>query len=270
MKVVDETAGPNAAYAMVLQTYDRYDRPIESIYFKADETPAIGPEGSNKVIREYTSRDQVSLVRYFDENGNAIQVDGVYGINKEYNAYANLEVKTWLDADGNPVKNAEGYAKVRYDYDLSDITSAEKYFRYYLDEEGNPTQALNDAWGQTMVYYPITRLHTLTYVDRNGIAMMTKDGYATLEYEEDENGNKPREWYYDEIHAAVNCADGYASVERGFDSEGRLISERYSDRYNRRTNNKDGVASWNGYYDSEGNLVITNRYDQDLKQLPLE
>ena len=153
---------------------------------------------------------------------------------------------------------------------MSNITSAEKYFRYYLDEEGHPTQALNDAWGQTTVYYPVTQLHTLTYVNQSGYPMMTKDGYATLEYKEDDYGNRIQEWYYDESHVAVNCADGYASVERGFDSEGRLISERYSDRYNKRTNNAEGVASWNGYYDNEGNLVITNRYDQDLNQLPVE
>ena len=147
---------------------------------------------------------------------------------------------------------------------------AEKYFRYYLDENGEDTQALNGAWGQTMVYYPITRIHTLTYVDRNGIAMMTTDGYAILEYEEDDFGNWIREWYYDEIHAQVNNADGYAYVERGYDSDGRLISERYRDRYNKLANNADGIASWNGYYDSEGNLVITNQYDKDLVNVPVQ
>ena len=131
-------------------------------------------------------------------------------------------------------------------------------------------QALNEAWGQTMVYYPITRIHTLTYVDRNGIAMMTKDGYAILEYEEDDFGNWIREWYYDEIHAQVNNTDGYAYVERGYDSDGRLISERYRDRYNKLANNADGIASWNGYYDSEGNLVITNQYDKDLVNVPVQ
>ena len=36
------------------------------------------------------------------------------------------------------------------------------------------------------------------------------------------------------------------------------------------TDNICGYDVRPGYYDSEGNLIITNRYDQDLNQLPLE
>ena len=59
-------------------------------------------------------------------------------------------------------------------------------------------------------------------------------------------------------------------MERTFDSAGRLIAERYQDRFNKLTNNKDGVASWNGYYDDDGKLIVTNRFDKDLKPLPLD
>ena len=44
----------------------------------------------------------------------------------------------------------------------------------------------------------------------------------------------------------------------------------YLDCYNKLTNNKEGVAGWNGYYDAEGNLIITSKYDQERKALPVE
>ena len=119
------------------------------------------------------------------------------------------------------------------------------------------------AWGVLTLYYPAGRVHEVTFLGENAEPTNAKDGYAILEYEEDENGNRVYEGYFDELHAQTNCAAGYSNVERGYDSEGRLISERYQDRYNKLTNNVDGVAAWNGYYDENGELVITNCYDQD-------
>ena len=270
MSVVDETADEDSAYATVIQTYDRYDRATESIYLDANGAPAIGPEGCNMVRREFTSRDQISLVRYFDKDGNGTAVNGVYGVSREYNSYANLEVETWLDADGNPSRNTDGYASIRYDYDLSDQKSVEKYFQYYEDEAGVPAAAANGAWGITMLYYPVTRVHVVTYIDQQGNPVETTDMYAILEYETDEHENRVWEGYYDTAHVQTNCSAGYASVERGFDNQGRMISERYLDRYNKLTNNAEGIASWNGYYNEEGNLVITNRYDKDLQTVTIE
>ena len=267
MSVLNETATEDDPYAKIIQTYDRYGRPIESEYLKQDDSPAVGPEGSPIVVREYTSRGDVSLIQYFDENRQSIAVNGVYGIRKEYNAYANLERETWLGSDGNPALNDEGYASIWYDYDLSDPTTVEKRFQYYLDEAGQAIKARNGAWGKTILYYPITRIHVVTYIDQESQPVMITDAYAIFEYEEDDHGNWVWEGYYDEAHAQTNCIKGYSSVERVYDNEGRLTSERYLDRYNKLTNNTDGIASWNGYYDEDGNLVITNRYDKDLNPI---
>ena len=220
------------------------------------------------VIREFTARGQVSLIRYFDGVGNSAAIQGVYGVRSTYNSFGNLEKEIWLDADGNPTRNENGYAGILYDYDLSNSVSVEKYFSYYLDEAGEPVAASNGAWGITMLYYPVTRVRVVTFIDRDGSAVTTADGYAILEYELDENGNRVWEGYYDAIHAPVNCAQGYSSVERSFDNAGRMISERYLDRYNKLTNNVNGVAGWNGYFDETGELVITNCYDKDRNQVP--
>ena len=166
--------------------------------------------------------------------------------------------------------NAEGYAAAAYDYDLSNSSKVEKYFKNYLDVNGNPCAASNGAWGVHTLYYPVTLVRTISFVDQNGKPLTTTDGYAILEYEEDEYGNRVWEGYYDAQHAQVNCKDGYSSVERTFDSLGRMVSERYLDRYNKLTNNAQGVAGWNGYYNEDGELVINSRYDQDRNPLPLE
>ena len=246
-----------------MRVFDRYDRPIEEQYFDLNGEPTIGPEGSFMIQREYTSRGQVSRVRYLDASGQHASIDGVYGISVSYNAYGNKEYETWLDINGQPALNQDGYASVYYDYDLSDSSRVEKYFQYYLDTERKPIQAKNGAWGITVLYYPVTRIHEVTYIDQNGRPVMISDGYAILQYEEDEAGNRTWEGYLDAIYAQVNCSKGYASLEIGYDGQGRKISERYKDRYDKLTNNKDGVAGWNGYYDNAGQLVITNCYDQD-------
>ena len=118
------------------------------------------------------------------------------------------------------------------------------------------------------LYYPTTRVHEITYLDEDGKPSNIDKGYAQLQYEEDENGNRTWEGYYDRFGGQTNCNDGYFSCEREYDSAGRLISERYLDRYNKLTNNAEGVAGWNGYYDAEGNLILTNKYNQEREALP--
>ena len=263
MRAENETLDEGDGVPYSLVTYDHYDRIIEERYFDASGQPTEGPEGCSIVQRDYTSRNQVSLIRYFDSAGNSMKINGAYGIASSYNSFGKLETETWLDADGAPAVNEDGYASIHYDYDLSDASRAEKYFQYYLDAQGQPVAAANGAWGMNTVYYPVTRVHVLTFVDEAGKPVTTSEGYAILEYEQDENGNRTWEGYYDAIHAAINCLEGYASKETTFDSNGRKVAERYLDRYNKLTNNADGVAGWNGYYDSEGQLVITNCYDQD-------
>ena len=157
-----------------------------------------------------------------------------------------------------------------YDYYLTDSSRVEKYFLYYLDTADERCAAVNGAWGISTLYYPVTRVHVVTFIDQKGNPVETTDLYAILEYETDEHENRVWEGYYDKSHVQTNCAAGYASVERGFDNQGRMISERYLDRYNKLTNNADGIASWNGYYDEAGNLVITNRYDKDLQTVTVE
>ena len=124
---------------------------------------------------------------------------------------------------------------------------------------------MNGAWGITYLYYPVTRIREVTYIGEDENPTVIEDNYAILKYEEDENGNRVWEGYYDANGAQTNCAEGYFSVERDYDREGRLIGERYQDRFNKLTNNNEGIASWNGYYDENGELVVNNRYDKDLK-----
>ena len=116
--------------------------------------------------------------------------NGVYGIRMEYNAYANLEYESWLGEDGNPALNDEGYATIWYDYDLSDSDNVEKYYQYYKDESGNPIAAKNGAWGTFYLYYPITLIHNLTYIDQYGNPVMIDLNYATLKYQENDHSDE--------------------------------------------------------------------------------
>lgn len=198
-----------------------------------------------------------------------MEVDGAYGVRREYNAYGNLEKETWLGQNGDPVCNEEGYASIFYDYDLSNSVEVEKYYQYYLDSADEPTSDKYGAWGKFSLYYPITRIHEITFIDQAHKPVMTAEHYSIFKYETDENGNESWAGYFDDMDIPVDNAYGYSTVTREFDGEGRLISERYQDRYNKLANNENGVASWNGYYDEEGNLVITNRYDKDLQSVEI-
>ena len=68
--------------------------------------------------------------------------------------------------------------------------------------------------------YPATRVHEVTYLDDEGKPANIDKGYAQLQYEEDENGNRTWEGYYDKYGGQTNCNDGFFGCEREFDSAG--------------------------------------------------
>ena len=269
MRVMDETQD-DASYLETRQTFDRYDRMIRVSYFNKEGNPAIGAEGASTVEKEYTGRGQIALEKYFDADSNATTVNGAYGVAKTYTPFGRIDRETWLDENGNPVPNVNGYAAMSYEYDLTNASKVEKYILRYYDADGNPCTDNIGAYGKSILYYPVTRVHEVTYLDEDGKPANTTKGYAAMQYEEDENGNRTWEGYFDKNQGQANCDEGYFSKESEYDSAGRLISERYLDRHNKLTNNAEGVAGWNGYYDAEGNLIITSKYDQDRNALPAD
>ena len=242
---------------------------IRVSWFDAKGNPAVN-EGAHSIEYAYTGRGQVAEEEYFDQADQAVTINGIYGIRRTYTPFGRVDTETQLDADRNPMANSDGYAAIRYDYDLTNASRVEKYYSYYLGTDGEPCEAANGAWGISTLYYPSTNVHEITFLDEDGYAVDSKDGYAILEYKEDENRNRAWEAYYDRFHGQTECGAGYFYRECEYDSAGRLISERYLDRYNRLTNNEDGIAGWNGYYDAEGNLVVTSVYDKDRSALPAE
>ena len=243
---------------------------IKISYFNKAGKPVIGIEGASTVEKEYTGRGQLAMERYFDATGEKTAVNGAYGVSIEYTPFGRIAKETWLDKNGNPAPNADGYAARSYEYDLTNAAKVEKYIQRYYDATDEPSADILGAYGISIRYYPNTRVHEVTYLDDEGKPANIKKGYAQLQYEEDENGNRTWEGYFDKFGGQANNDQGYSSKESEYDSAGRLISERYMDRYNKLTNNAEGIAGWNGYYDMEGNLIITSKYDQNREALPTQ
>ena len=269
LRVMNETLD-DESYIESRQTFDRYDRMIRISYFNKAGNPVIGAEGASTVEKEYTGRGQIALEKYFDAANSATTVNGAYGVATTYTPFGRIDKQTWLDADGNPAANADGYASRSYEYDLTNAANVEKYIQKYYDPDDEPCADVLGAYGVSILFYPNTRVHEVTYLDDEGKPINTSKGYAQLQYEEDENGNRTWEGYFDKYGGQANCDAGYSSKECDYDSAGRLIGERYQDRYNKLTNNAEGVAGWNGYYDAEGNLIITSKYNQDKEALPTQ
>ena len=218
----------------------------------------------------HPGRGQIALEKYFDAANSATTVNGAFGVATTYTPFGRIDKQTWLDANGNPAPNANGYAAMTYAYDLTNASKVEKYIQKYFDANDEPCADNLGAYGVSILYYPNTRVHEVTYLDDEGKPVNTTKGYAQLQYEEDENGNRTWEGYFDKYGGQANCDEGYSSKESEYDSAGRLIAERYLDRYNKLTNNAEGIAGWNGYYDAEGNLILTSKYNQEREALPTD
>jgi hypothetical protein len=77
--------------AYSIADFDKYDRIIRQKYFNEDGSAAVGPEGCSMVEYGYTTTGNISEIHYYDADGNPTEVDGVFGVESEYNGYGNLE-----------------------------------------------------------------------------------------------------------------------------------------------------------------------------------
>ena len=164
--------------------------------------------------------------------------------------------KTFVDGSGNPViPSDKGYATLKYSYTTGNRVSREDY----LDAQGNP---INNAEGfaAKTTKYSAGKVTETAYFDQDGKPVNGPDGYARQESKY--RGRKHQStWNYDQDGKPVNGPDGYARQEskyRGrkhqstwnYDLDGNPVgTHRITEYY---ANNQVKSDTW---YDAENNLL---------------
>jgi hypothetical protein len=126
------------------RVFDQYDNEIRSILMNKNNELILQPDGFAYHRRAHDLQGRITTDRYFGlDNQAAANWLGEYGIKHEYDA-TGKEVRSFaLGPDGTIQPNSLGISGYEYHYDESD----QLIDNIYIDEAGNPKQAVNGVSG---------------------------------------------------------------------------------------------------------------------------
>ncbi len=311
----DKEKGENAkpllrkerGYASYTSEYDKDGNWLESCYYGVAGEPVLRQDGGYfRVINEYDDEGRVTsqkfydihdaaamddpddglllistkhgcagfLFEYDDEFDEDEKEDTIFGFEYEEGERVLKKTTTYIGLDGEPVVRRDlGYARVEEVYDTEDrVLSA-----IYYDAAGEIAARKEGGYAAYRDWYENGRWVKGECYGADGMLISRNDkGYAVIENEYDEYGNRISETYYDENYEPVistkyHCAGfvfrydeagkkthvhyldtdgkmmvrrdlGYAQVTIGYDNVGNKVSESYFD-----TKGKPAVWKEGGY-----------------------
>ena len=200
------------------------------------------PDGgfsSSELIKEETGDGTV--ITYYDASGKpTVAVDKGYAIlKKTKNAMGKTEKELYFDALGSPKKQRGGYCGISYEYsgnetlikyldaDGESLTLASGYaairriadgegravYEFYLDNDLNPTERAGGYYGIYNEYGSGRGVTAVTYLNADGEPSVNKSGYAKRTYLLDPEGHAVRECYFDLEGNPVRLSKGQYGIK---------------------------------------------------------
>ena len=283
---------PKGGYAGVDREFDDKMRTSRITYYGLSGQPEANSDGIITVATEYNEAGKAALRSYFDADGAPTKYAkiGAYAQALEYDDKGNIVRDARLNAEGNPMIGAEGWATALYTWADKDHKLTERY----MDASDQPILTGSGYSGRDLMYDDDMRTEQIIYYDLNGQVGPNNGGYAILRYEYGADGRASKVWYYDaEGQPALNTSIGaygraYTYDDKGnivrdvrMDAEGRLMagsagwayadyawadskhktSERYYDEYDKPYMVDGSYSGVEREYDESFNVTRVTYYD---------
>jgi len=240
-------------YASVVYTYDGAAIAAEA-YYDLDGEPVLCVDGYASARYEYDEEGRIVCETYWDEEGNPTihAQDGTYGYTWEFVSDTEL-IRTWTDADGEPMENAEGYAIMHFYAD--ELGYPIEVFYYGADQELCTEHYASCTYVYEEAYH---RVAEWRFFDEDGNAVIGELDCAALVTEYDSAGRFVSYSFYGTDGSPYEGDRGYAAAEITYESMGDLTSETYffyDDEGNASYDSIFGMPGAQAVYDESGRLT---------------
>jgi hypothetical protein len=232
---------------------DEKGRITKQYFLDATNNRRLNSEGIFCKEYVYDEKGDLCKTAFYDANGNLAKAsDGLCVTEREYENHICTVVST-LDENGNPAE-PYGYAK--------QVRTGDTY-KFYLSD--GSLMSAPGFCGYVFTYDKNGYESSRTSIDADGKAVLDPyKEYATIEYENDKNGNVLSFSFLDEKGELTNNADGYAKEIIEYNGRGQATKNSYFD--------KDGkLCDYRGYgysikkteYDEFGRETSISYFDAD-------
>lgn len=233
----------------------------EITYVDENGAPTVAANAGYATVRRTKRADGV-LEEYLDENGKrTINNSGYYALLREYDDQQRECKVTWLNEDGTTCLTTSGYAILNRTFDEGGRTEKE----LYCGMDGEPIETFYYAYGRRFTYDEQGRIIVITYIDQNGNATMTGQGFACIRRdfftEEDVAWRVERDYFLDENGAPLASANGTYGRRFTYDELGRTETLTCLDQNGNPFVNSDGFAIVKYTYYNDDSIKTEMFYD---------
>ena len=211
-------------YAVMRQKLNKKYQVLSIRYDHADGSPATGPDGWFRCVKDRDGKGRLTSVKYYDVNMQLTDRGAGYA----WEAYAyegdNIIKTTRYDLKGEAVTDAAGIATTVQEK-KNDLVVKERF----LDKDGK--RANNDIGvGEILYSYdPQGRLETVSYLDVSGNPVLCSKGYAGYRDTKDEDGATIIRTFLGTDGLAAETTGGYSEIRYTYDEIKQLSSTQYYD-----------------------------------------
>jgi hypothetical protein len=245
--------------AGMLFTYQG-DLLAEVILQDLDGQPIRSADGYSRKRLEHDTWLNLTAECFLDEEGRPCFHRGGYAIKRQ--GLADDMTKGWTefcDGDGTLVENAEGVARICYDFDSNGYSCRDAHF----EKDGTPATLVSGISGAIGQRDRRGNNILIKVFDANESPTLTVFGMCEVRFKRDQRGNIiTREWFDTEGKPGVTQS-GISSEEMEYDAAGRVISGRFKNAEGNLTINNKGYAALTYSYDPRGNLKEQRYFDPD-------
>ena len=226
-------------------------------YWAADGSPAVQKDYCHQLTWKYDERDRAVLAMCTGKNGKPSP--GKAGGAKwlmEYDGDDNVTAWSYFDEDDKPVVGSSNWHRLERRYDGRGNTVSTSM----LDAEGKPARHASGHSG-TRLQYEGDREIRREFVGADGKPMLIAEGYASVAYSYDENGNRVRsEYFAADGKTPALLEDGYSAVRHEFDGCGQETERWFTDREGNWVTLKQKYAGYRITYDPILGLAVATEY----------
>ena len=217
-KPVDSTEG----YAAVKQKLNKSHQVIRIRYEHADGSPATGPDGWYRCIKDRDEKGRIVSIKYYDENEVLTDRDAGYAWERREYEGENIVKITRYDLQDAKVADGAGVATL-----VRQMKDDQIQRESYLDVDGK--QIVNDLGVGAIVYgYDhLGRIETVSYLGLDGTPTNCKLGYAGYRDVRDEEGATISRTFLGTDGLPTEIPGGYSEIRYVYDECKVLTATRY-------------------------------------------
>lgn len=222
--------------------------------FGVDGKPARDHDGYIKWVADYDTRGSLLERTYSGYDGS----NNFFQLKNTYDEKGNLVTKSFFDEDGNAVLHKEGYSGWKSTYD----TRGNEIKRLYVGIDGRPKVINAGVAGWKASYDERGKQTEKIYFDTEERITAHSDGNSKLVKKYDPKGNEIATSYLDAYdHLVVVKRLGYAKVEREFDERGNKTKVTFFGADGNPIATSEYNAGWTAEFDARGNQTAKSYFD---------